>query len=222
MKNASLLLSMFPLPENMSPVLHDKLTSEARVATFDSGTRYLQIGATVETFALVTEGLLRVFRADENGREITLYTVGPGECCIINVLSLLSNRTSIAEAVVEEPSQALIYPGGRFRHWMAKHESMRSFVFGLLTDRVDGMMALIEEVAFRRMDRRLASYLLDRSRRGESHEIRLTHETVAAELGTAREVISRLLKAFERKGAVALGRGLIQILDEDALRDSGC
>lgn len=222
MKPAAELLTSFPLPEAMSPVLRDELASEARVAALDAGARYLRTGAAVETFALVTEGLLRVYKADESGREITLYTVGPGECCMINVLSLLGRRTSAAEAVVQEPVQALVYPGGLFRRWMADHESMRAFVFGLLADRVDGMMALIEEVAFQRMDRRLASHLVDRSGRGGSPELRVTHDTLAADLGTAREVVSRLLKSFERKGAVALGRGCIRILDEDALRNLDC
>lgn len=222
MKPATKLLSAFRLPSAMSTELRRDLASDARVVTLDAGARYLQSGVNVEVFALVTEGLLRVFKTDESGREITLYTVGPGECCMINVLCLLSDRPSVAEAVVEEPVQALVYPGNRFRSWMATEDSMRSFIFGQLSDRIDGMMALIEEVAFQKMDRRLATHLLDRAERGDSSEIRTTHEALAADLGTAREVVSRLLKSFERKGAVSLGRGCIRILDAGALGESGC
>ncbi len=219
MENTVKMLTNFRLPDAMSPALREELASEAHITVLDVGTSFLQMDAAVESFALVSEGLLRVFRADDNGRGITLYTVGPGECCMINVLCLLSQRASAADAMVEEPVRALVYSGANFRRWMAEHASMRSFVFGLLADRVEGMMALIDEVAFQRMDRRLAAHLLDRSQRGESLEIKVTHETLAANLGTAREVVSRLLKMFERNGSVALGRGCIRILDEEALRE---
>ncbi len=183
----------------------------------EAGSQFLMPGAAVEQFALVREGSLRVYTAGSQGREITLYNVVPGECCLINVLCLVSGRQSPAFAVAEERVSAVAFSRATFLDWMNRREDVRAFIFGIMAGRVSGMMALVEEVAFQRLDCRLAAYLLARGEAGST--LKLTHETVAADLGTAREVISRLLKAFERQGAVRLGRGAIELVDRGVLRD---
>ena len=212
------LLHPFPLPPDAPASLREELASRGQAVKLVTGSHYLRQNTEVKTFALVSEGLLRVYRTGETGREITLYTVGPGECCMINVLCLLSGRRSPAYAQVEQEVHALAYPRELFLRWMAEDEFMRTFVNGMLADRIGSMMALIEEVAFQRMDRRLGTYLLERTERFGDPQLQTTHETVAADLGTVREVVSRLLKDFERRGFLELGRGSITLTDPGALQ----
>ncbi len=207
----------FPFPMGLPPALVSQLREHGRTARLAAGDMYLREHAAVETFALVRSGALRVFKTGESGREITLYGVGPGECCTVNVLCLLSGRPSPAAATAETDVEAIVYPRSLFLRWMADHEAMRAFVFGILADKVGDMMTLIEEVAFQRMDRRLAAYLVERGGAAGS-VLECTHETVAADLGTAREVVSRLLKTFEQRGLVSLARGRIRIVDPAALQ----
>jgi len=209
----------FPYPEGLPPALLSQLREHGRAARLAAGDMYLREHAAVESFALVRSGALRVYKTGENGREITLYGVGPGECCTVNVLCLLSGRPSPAAAAAETAVEAVIYPRRLFLRWMAEHEAMRAYVFGILADKVGDMMALIEEVAFQRMDRRLAAYLVERGGAAGS-ALECTHETVAADLGTAREVVSRLLKSFEQRGLVTLARGRIGIADPAGLREA--
>jgi CRP/FNR family transcriptional regulator, anaerobic regulatory protein len=209
----------FPFPGGLPPALLSQLREHGRTVRLAAGDVYLHEHAAVETFALVRSGALRVFKTGENGREITLYGVGPGECCTVNVLCLLSGRPSPAAASAETAVEAIVYPRRLFLRWVADHEAMRTFVFGILADKVGDMMALIEEVAFQRMDRRLAAYLLERTDVADP-VLECTHETVAADLGTAREVVSRLLKSFEQRGLLSLTRGRIRIEDPAALRDA--
>jgi CRP/FNR family transcriptional regulator len=169
---------------------------------------------------MVEQGSLRVYTAGMEGREITLYNVDPGESCLINVLCLISGKNSPAYAVADEPLTAVAFPRSNFLHWLAEREDVRHFVFGVMAGRVTDMMALVEEVAFQRLDCRLAAYLLQRGGAGDT--LALTHEAVALDLGTAREVVSRLLKAFERQGAVRLSRGAITLLDLKVLLELKC
>jgi len=200
--------------------IHDEIPRAGRRVQLVAGQHFLRPGADVDTFALVEQGTLRVYTAGQSGREITLYNVEPGECCLINVLCLIADLKSPAFAVADEPLTAVAFPRSVFRHWIAERQDVRQFVFGVMAGRVAGMMALVEEVAFQRLDCRLAAYLLQRGADGDA--LALTHESVAADLGTAREVVSRLLKAFERQGAVTLSRGCIELRDRQVLRALSC
>jgi len=201
------------------PELHRQLAECGRTAELKAGQAYLRRGSEVDAFAFVVDGSLRVAKTGEGGREITLYSVGPGECCTVNVLCLLSGQPSPAEAVAETDVRAVIYTRELFRHWMETSGAFREFVHAQLSERMVAMMTLVEEVAFQRMDRRLAGYLAERVEKSGAVELALTHEAVAADLGTAREVVSRLLKCFEHRGVVRLSRGRITVSDPERLRD---
>lgn len=201
------------------PELHRQLAECGRTAELKAGQAYLRRGSEVEAFAFVVDGSLRVAKTGEGGREITLYSVGPGECCTVNVLCLLSGQPSPAQAVAETDVRAVIYTRELFRHWMETSGAFRDFVHAQLSERMVAMMTLVEEVAFQRMDRRLAGYLAERVEKSGAVELALTHEAVAADLGTAREVVSRLLKCFEHRGVVRLSRGRITVSDPERLRD---
>lgn len=209
------------LPLSLEPDLRQELEQTARTVQVPAGTVVFGSGQEMETFLLVGEGSLRVYKASSEGREITLYYVGGGECCTLNILCLLTGRPSPATAFVEADVTALAFPRERFLDWFARFASMRDLVLGQMADRVHCMMALVEEVAFQRLDRRLAAYLLSAADHAGGDELALTHETIAKDLGSVREVVSRLLKSFESGGLVALGRGRIAIRDRGGLERAG-
>jgi CRP/FNR family transcriptional regulator len=150
-----------------------------------------------------------VFKVGETGREITLYEIGPGETCILNASCILSGRTYPANAVSLTNVDLLLIPSTDFRRLVDEHEAMRDFVFNLLSRRLSGVMELVEEVAFGRLDERLMEYLVEKS---ENNLLETTHQKIANDLGTSREVVSRLLKDFERKSEVRLSRNSITLL----------
>jgi len=212
-------LELFEFYRSGSTRFRKEMRDAASPAHLAKGDYYAREGDRCEQMALVGEGRLRVYKVGESGREITLYNVGPGEGCLLNVSCLLTERPSPAFAVVEQPVSALMFSGQRFREWIATNEGVRAFVFDLLAKRITSVMSLVEEVTFRRMDERVAEFLRDRFD-GNSHNggvLNVTHEQIALELGTAREVVSRLLKEFERMGAITLSRGRIVLENAQAL-----
>ena len=173
----------------------------------------------VDAIALLISGLVRVYKIGETGREITLYRFGNGESCILTANAILSQKNFPAIAVVEKDAEAVMVPSESFRKWVAKYDLWREFVFDLLSQRLSSVMEIVEQVAFHRMDERLAALLLNRARL--HHPLQITHQEIASELGSSREVISRLLEDFSRRGWVRVGRGEIEILDADGLQPRG-
>lgn len=172
-------------------------------------------GDQVDSIALLLSGVVRVYKIGETGREITLYRFGNGESCILTANVILSRQTFPAIATVEQDAEAVLVPAAAFRDWVNRHELWREFTFRLLSQRLASVIATVEEVAFRRMDTRLAAFLLARSR--GSDPIRITHQQIAAELGSSREVISRLLENLEAEGLIRRARGVIEVGDRKGL-----
>jgi CRP/FNR family transcriptional regulator, anaerobic regulatory protein len=172
-------------------------------------------GDHVEAIALLVSGVVRVYKSGESGREITLYRFGNGESCILTANAILSGKDFPAIATVEKNAEAFMIPADAFREWIHKWTPWREFVFELLSQRLSTVMALIDQVAFRRMDVRLAKLLLERSKKTSS--IKVTHQEIAAELGSSREVISRLLEDFAEEGLILMARGEIEVVDRDRL-----
>ncbi len=205
-----------PLLQHAPPDLIREFQQAAFFARIPAGRDVFLEGDRVDAIALLISGVVRVYKIGETGREITLYRFGNGQSCILTANAILSQKTFPAVATVERDAEAVMIPADTFRDWIGRHDLWRNFVFDLLSLRLASVMELVEEVAFRRMDGRVASLLLDRSR--GSGPIRLTHQEIAAELGTSREVISRLLEDFTEQGVIRLGRGQIEVLDEAGLR----
>ncbi len=212
------ILNRLPLFTQAPTELRKELLDAATVVHLHAGDFFLREGDTCAHFAIVVSGRMRVFKLGEGGQEITLYHVGAGEACPLNVSCILSDRTVPAMARVEEAVEAIVVPAPTFRSWIAAHESMRAFVFQMFSNRLPEVMSLVEEVAFRRMDRRLARRLLELLGDEPKGHAEITHADIAADLGTAREVVSRLLKEFERLGAVQLTRGRILLQNRATLR----
>ena len=196
--------------------LADHFRANASAAKLPRGQTICNEGDNCSRLALVTDGSARVYKLAESGREITLYRVEPGECCILTASCMLSERTFPANAIVELDLAAIVVPAPKVVAWMTESVAWRQFLWSLLAARLGDVIGLVEEVAFRRMDERLIDYLHDKyAVRGPV--LRATHHQIAADLGTSREVVSRLLKDLEQRGLVQLGRGRIQIVDADAL-----
>lgn len=167
-------------------------------------------------FGVVTSGDIRVYKSGGMGREMTLYHVHDTEPCLVNLISVMLSRPAMATAQAEIETTALLFPGALLNPWMAASEPLRHFVFEALAGRVVGVMTLVEEVAFQRMDSRLAVLLVKRF--GTAESFAATHEELAAELGTPREVVSRLLRDFARRGAIRSWRGRVELRNDEALR----
>ncbi len=167
-------------------------------------------------FPLIVSGTVRVQRVTESGREIVLYRVSTNETCILTTASLLSDDAYAAEGVAETDVVAYIVPAERFAALMNASETFRALVFDGYSRRIATLMSRIEEIVCTRINVRLAERLL--ALRGPDNRISVTQQSLAADLGTAREVIGRTLKNFERSGWVKLSRGGTEITDATALR----
>src|SRR3954471_15867553 len=211
------ILARIPFFAEAPSELRKAISEAGTIVHLQAGEYFLREGDTCAHFAILVTGKMRVFKLGEGGQEITLYHVGAGEACPLNVSCILSDRPVPAMARVEEEVEALVVPAATFRAWIAEHEPLRRFVFQMFSSRLTEVMSLVEEVAFRRMDQRLARRLADLL--AEEGSVEVTHADIAADLGTAREVVSRLLKEFERRGAIALSRGKILLRNESILLD---
>ena len=205
----------FPQFAALDPESARLLESAARMATLPAGTVLFQDGSACSAYVLVVEGSIRVQKVSEGGREIVLYRVEAGQSCVLTTNCLIAREDYAAEGIAETEVRALVLPAATFRTLLGKSEAFRDFVFAAYATRVADLLMLIEEVAFGRIDVRLAGWL--RSRADARSDIHATHQDIATELGTAREVISRQLKEFERRGWVTLHRGRVQVKDRDGL-----
>ena len=198
-----------------------ELYDRSTIVSIPTGRCVFSTGQDVDVVALLGKGMLRVYLIGETGREITLYYVHPGESCPTNLMCALFDRRSPAEAVPIESCEALVIPKTVFKGLIDKNPQIRWSVMDALTKRLVDIMSLVEEVTFRKMDLRLSRYLNEQFASVSSAPpvIRVTHEAIARELGSAREVISRLLTEFSRQGIVELSRGEIILKDAEALAD---
>lgn len=169
-----------------------------------------------ENLLLLLSGTVRVQQISEQGREIVLYRVHAGESCVLTTACLLAYEDCSAEGLAESDIEAVAIPKSVFDEMIAQSKTFREFVFSAYSKRITDLFHVVEEIAFQRMDIRLAEKLL--ALMGPDQKIRSTHQQMAAELGTAREVVSRQLNEFQRRGWIALSRGVIDILTPDALR----
>jgi len=214
------ILGGLALYTGASPELKRQIADASSCVSLDAGQYFYREGEVKQVVGLVGRGDIRVFKIGASGREITLYHVQAGESCVVNMLCTFLDRPAMASAHAEAPTEAVVIPAGIFREWIRSEDFVRKFTFSTMAARLVDVMTLVEEVAFGKMDIRLAELLARRyaQQPGAPGIITSTHEELAAELGTAREVVSRLLKEFERAGIVSVGRGHIELRDEARLQ----
>jgi len=165
----------------------------------------------IQEIPLLLEGRIKVRKMDESGREIVLYYIEPGESCILSITSCLNNKPSSAEAITQESSEIIAVPATIVKEWMDLYKSWRTFVINLYYSRLDELLTLVDRIAFKQTDIRLLD-ILRSLRKKHGNELQITHQQLAYEVGTAREVISRLLKQLEKTNHISLSRGKITIL----------
>jgi CRP/FNR family transcriptional regulator len=163
-------------------------------------------------FPLVLEGEIKVSRASGDGRTLELYRVVPGELCLVSSACLFRTQPLSAHGITTKPTSFILITAPIFKRWLETPE-FRDDILGLFAERMADLTSLVDAVAFHKLDRRLAAALL-----GRGQQLSVTHQALADELGTVREIITRLLRRFEREGWVSLGREQIQIVNSAALR----
>lgn len=206
----------FPSLSQVDDPVGRALLHEAHAMQVPEGTVVFRPGSACEHYLLVVDGSVRVQQTSASGREIVLYRVQRGESCVLTTSCLLGDSRYSAEGVCETPVKAIAIPADRFMKGIEHSPGFRRFVFRGYGQRITELMTLIDEVAFGRLNTRLAHRLLELAH--DSDTLYRTHHDLAVELGSAREVISRALKDFERHGWVHLARGHIDLLDRPALQ----
>ncbi len=207
--------TVFPdLASARDPALLELLAA-ARAVSLDSGAVVFHAGAPCQAYLLVLEGTVRVQFTTESGRNVVLYHVGAGDSCVLTTSCLLGSVPYPAEGITQSPVRALAIPPAEFMRTMDASAEFRAFVLQNVGRRFAEVIGRMTDVAFGQIDSRLARALLEASRTAPRAGI--THETLAGELGSAREVVSRHLKRFEQCGWVRLGRGCIEVVDRAAL-----
>jgi CRP/FNR family transcriptional regulator len=209
----------FAVLSRLKAEVKDTLLQESRVAAVTQGTVIFRPGKAPENLLLLLDGSVRVHQTGESGREIVLYRVTAGESCVLTTACLLAYEDYSAEGVAETDLRAVLVPRRTFDELIARSPEFRRFVFTAYARRITDLFQVIEEIVFRRVDLRLAQKLLQRA--DAQGALQETHQSLALELGSAREVISRQLQEFQRRGWLELGRGTIRITAPAALRRFG-
>jgi CRP/FNR family transcriptional regulator len=209
----SRLLQLYPMLQQLPVAELDAILKTASLMQLSAGVVVFDENQPCQGFPLLLSGSLRVIKSSANGRELQLYRVIPGESCIMTSSCLLGDTRYQARGIVEESVEIIMLPAPVFHTLLGKFEAFRSYVFKLFTERLTDMMELVTAVAFQKLDQRLAALLV-----AKSNPVHTTHQALADELGSAREIVSRLLKGFSEQGWVKLGREQITLTDASALK----
>jgi len=201
------------LPEmNITGPMKEVLLSYGFSKTFKEGDIILNENAYIKAIPIVTYGSIRVMRTDEEGREILLYYITSGESCIMSFLGGIHHETSKVNAIVEEETEILFIPIEKVSILIKEYPEWLDYIFRLYHKRFEELLEVVKAVAFKKMDVRLLDFIKKKCALAKSQTIFVTHEQLANELGTARVVVSRLLKQMEVQGIVTLGRNKIELL----------
>lgn len=195
-----------------SAALREKLEQISFAKTFGEGDVILREDAYIEAIPIVTQGNIRVMRTDEEGREILLYYIKAGESCIMSFLGGMHQDTSKVKAIAEEETEILFIPIDKVSLLIKEYPEWLDYIFRLYHKRFEDLLEVVNAVAFKKMDERLLNFIQKKSELTQSSTLHITHEQIANELGTARVVVSRLLKQMEAQNLVQLGRNKISLV----------
>ncbi|WP_431299040.1 Crp/Fnr family transcriptional regulator [Tabrizicola sp. BL-A-41-H6] len=204
-------IKQFPGLSRLEPRVQDVLTRKSTVIAVPEGTVIFGPGKSPENLLLLLQGRVRVQQVSEAGREIVLYRVEAGQSCVLTTACLLAHENYSAEGIAETNVRAVAIPRAVFDDLVSQSVTFRDFIFTAYSRRITDLFQIIEDIAFQRVDIRLAQRLIDLER--GTGQIKATHQQMAAELGTAREVISRQLGEFQRRGWIRQSRGTIELVD---------
>jgi CRP/FNR family transcriptional regulator len=210
-------LSAFPKLRHVTDESWLNAVAAARELKVPAGKVVVRKGDPCRDFMLIAEGSIRVYEHTESGREVTLFRTGPGQICILTLRSLIEGTAYNAEAVTEEATRLVAIPTPFFDEALSRSPEFREFIFANVGRVIGNVMQLVERVTFSTLETRLACALYERD--GRSGGVSITHEQLAHELGTTREVVSRALKHMEQRGLIRLHRGTIEVVSPHALRE---
>lgn len=201
------------LPSLVSALKGDQNISDLGISKqFESGETIVNEHASIRSIPFITKGNVKVMQSDEDYKEMVLYYLRPGETCIMSFLAGISHETSKVKAVAEEACEVVFIPVDKFQELIGKHPEWLSYIFQIYHLRFEELLEVVNAIAFKKMDVRLLQFIQKRCEVIQTDTLSLTHEQLAQELGTVREVVSRLLKQLENEGMVELGRNRITLL----------
>ncbi len=195
-----------------SPELVEKLYRHSIQKNYEAGSIILNENSHIRSIPIVTKGMMKVIRTEEDGREILLYYIKAGESCIMSFLGGLHNETSKVKAEVEEDAEILFLPMDKVSLFIKEYPQWLDYIFRLYHKRFEELLEIVNAIAFKKVDERLLNLLKKKSELTQSKTIQITHEQLANELGTVRVVVSRLLKQLEENGVLQLGRNKITLM----------
>ena len=195
-----------------SPEIREKLSEYGITKSFLEGDVILAENASIKAIPIVTSGSIRVIRTDEDGREILLNYIKAGESCIMSFLGGIHHDTSKVKAIAEEETEILFIPIDKVSLLIKEYPEWLNYIFRLYHKRFEELLEVVNAVAFKKMDKRLLNLIKKKCDLTKSQTLSVTHEHLANELGTAREVVSRLLKQMEDEGLVKLSRNKVTLV----------
>jgi len=193
--------------------LLDEMADNGQIISYKAGDVIMDINHYIKSIFLLIEGSVKIIREDDEGNELFLYYLNQSETCAIALTCCVSNLKSEIRAIAEEDCMMVTIPVKFLDTWMDKYNSWKSFVFQTYNIRFNELLQTIDSIAFMKMDERLYKYLVDKVKATKKTALRITHQEIAYELNTSREVISRLLKQLEKHGSIKLSRNRIDFLD---------
>jgi len=197
---------------NFSNELLSEIESTATYQTIKAGEVIMRTGQYFKSTVLVLSGQIKIYREDDDGGEFLMYYLQPGQACALSMICATKNEKSQIMAKVIEDAELVLIPLPLMDRWMMQHRSWYEFVIETYRSRFEEVLEVVDNIAFRAMDERLEFYLKRHQEACGSNEIKLSHQEIASELNTSREVISRLLKKMEQRGLVKLNRNQIEVL----------
>lgn len=211
--NESLLTARFP---GLEGELTQELLEKGKIVEAEAGEVLMQAGQPITSTMLLLDGRVKIYREDEEGNEFLMYYLEPGSACAFSIMCAVSNEVSQITAVAETEVTFLAIPFHESIAWMRKYRSWDEFVLRNYRSRFEELLLSLDHIAFRSMDERIVFYL-KRKMDAEGPELHISHQEIARDLNTAREVVSRLLKKLEQRGALKLERNLIRIENLDVM-----
>lgn len=194
------------------PELVEEIMKVGFIHEVEEGEILIDIGETIVDMPLLIAGSIKIIREDEEGNEMFLYYVNAGNTCAASLTSGFGNQKSTIRAIVEERATFLAIPVKFMDAWMAKYPSWRNFILNTYNNKFEEVLKVVDLLAFKRMDDRITKYLQEKAQLHHSKIVKLSHQEIAIDLNTSREVVSRILKQMEKSGQIRIGRGQLELL----------
>jgi CRP/FNR family transcriptional regulator len=198
-------------PDITSKALFEEIEKNSKLKSFEDGDIIIDKGMPINNIPLLLTGNIKVIREDEEGRELLMYFLSPGESCTMSLTCCMANQQSEIRAIAEGKVTILAIPVHFMDEWMLKYADWKNFVMNTYRIRFEELLNTVDQIAFKKMDERLEKYLLNHSKLKNSEKISITHQAIANDLNSSREVISRLLKQLEKQGRIKLSRHCIDV-----------